>query len=79
MTAFCDRIFKLRLNAAELPKLDAEFEEIVEGEDLTKQEIPKTKWAKPEAVDGKTVAASPPGKHRTRKWTNGKWRSFQFA
>ena len=30
------RIAKLGLNAAELPKLDAEFEEITEGEELTK-------------------------------------------
>ncbi len=32
------RIAKLGLNAAELPKLDAEFEEITEGEELTKKE-----------------------------------------
>jgi hypothetical protein len=29
---------KLILNAAELPKFDAEFEEITEGEELTKKE-----------------------------------------
>ena len=29
---------KLSLNAAELPKLDAEFDEITEGEELTKKE-----------------------------------------
>ena len=38
------RISKLSLNAAELPKLDAEFEEITEGEELTKKEKLKTKW-----------------------------------
>ncbi len=32
------RIAKLGLNASELPKLDAEFEEITEGEELTKKE-----------------------------------------
>jgi type I restriction enzyme R subunit len=32
------RISKLSLNAAELPTLDAEFEEITEGEELTKKE-----------------------------------------
>ncbi|MDP2371203.1 hypothetical protein [Rhodoferax sp.] len=37
------RIFKLSLNAAELPKLDAEFEEITEGEELTKKEKLKPK------------------------------------
>ncbi len=36
---------KLSLNAAELPKIDAEFEEITEGEELTKKEKLKTKWA----------------------------------
>ena len=34
---YCDsRISKLSLNAAELPKLDANFEENTEGEELTK-------------------------------------------
>jgi type I restriction enzyme, R subunit len=39
------RISKLSLNASELPKLDAECEEITEGEELTKKERLKTKWA----------------------------------
>lgn len=46
------RISKLALNAAELPKLDAEFEEITEGEELTKKEKLKTKWAALEALVG---------------------------
>lgn len=46
------RISKLALNAAELPKLDAEFEEITEGEELTKKERLKTKWAALEALVG---------------------------
>ena len=46
------RISKLSLNAAELPKLDAEFEEITEGEELTKKEQLKTKWAALEALVG---------------------------
>jgi type I restriction enzyme R subunit len=46
------RIAKLGLNAAELPKLDAEFEEITEGEELTKKEKLKTKWAALEALVG---------------------------
>jgi type I restriction enzyme, R subunit len=46
------RISKLSLNAAELPKLDAEFEEITEGEELTKKERLKTKWAALEALVG---------------------------
>jgi type I restriction enzyme R subunit len=46
------RIAKLGLNASELPKLDAEFEEITEGEELTKKERLKTKWAALEALVG---------------------------
>ena len=46
------RIAKLALNAAELPKLDAEFEEITEGEELTQKEKLKTKWAALEALVG---------------------------
>ncbi len=50
---YCEsRISKLSLNAAELPKLDAEFEEITEGEELTKKEKLKTKWAALEALVG---------------------------
>ena len=43
---------RVSLNAAELPKLDAEFEEITEGEELTKKEKLKTKWAALEALVG---------------------------
>src|SRR3989442_258693 len=39
------RIAKLALNAAEMPKIDEEFEEITEGEELTTREKLKTKWA----------------------------------
>ena len=46
------RIAKLGLNQQALPKLDAEFEEITEGEELTHRERLKTKWAALEAVVG---------------------------
>ncbi len=46
------RISKLALNAAELPTLDSEFEEITEGEELTKKEKLKSKWAALEALVG---------------------------
>jgi type I restriction enzyme, R subunit len=46
------RIAKLGLNASELPKIDAEFESITEGEELTKKEKLKTKWAALEALVG---------------------------
>lgn len=48
------RIAKLALNAAEMPKIDEEFEEITEGEELTKKEKLKTKWAALEALVGDT-------------------------
>jgi type I restriction enzyme R subunit len=46
------RISKLSLNAAAMPKIDEEFEEITEGEELTKKERLKTKWAALEALVG---------------------------
>jgi type I restriction enzyme R subunit len=46
------RIAKLALNAAELPKIDEEFEEITEGEEFTRKEKLKTKWAALEAMVG---------------------------
>ncbi len=46
------RIAKLGLNAAALPKLDQEFDEITEGEEQTSREKLKTKWAAMEALVG---------------------------
>jgi type I restriction enzyme R subunit len=46
------RISKLSLNAEALPKLDEEFEEITEGEELTRKEKLKSKWAALEALVG---------------------------
>jgi type I restriction enzyme R subunit len=46
------RIAKLSLNAAELPTIDTEFEEITEGEELSKKEQLKSKWAALEALVG---------------------------
>ena len=46
------RIAKLSLNAAALPRIDQEFEEITEGEELTKKEKLKSKWAALEALVG---------------------------
>ena len=46
------RVAKLELNASELPKIDKEFEEITEGEELTRKEKLKTKWAALEALVG---------------------------
>ncbi|MBK1827362.1 type I restriction endonuclease subunit R [Haloferula rosea] len=46
------RIAKLALNAAALPKIDSEFDEITEGEEFSKKEKLKTKWAALEALVG---------------------------
>jgi type I restriction enzyme R subunit len=52
------RISKLSLNAAELPKLDAEFDQITEGEEQSSKDKLKTKWAALEALvgDSKRIA-----------------------
>ncbi len=46
------RISKLALNAAALPKLDEEFDEITEAEEPTQKEKLKSKWAALEALVG---------------------------
>src|SRR5436190_12368554 len=46
------RVAKLGLNASELPTINKEFEEITEGEELTRKEKLKTKWAALEALVG---------------------------
>ena len=46
------RISKLALNQAALPKIDSEFEEITEGEEETKKQKLKSKWAALEALVG---------------------------
>ncbi len=46
------RISKLALNAARVPNLDQQFEEITEGEEQTSREKLKTKWAAVEALVG---------------------------
>jgi type I restriction enzyme R subunit len=46
------RLAKLELNEAERPKIDAEFEEVTEGEEIERKEQLKTKWAQLEAIVG---------------------------
>ena len=46
------RLAKLELKEAEKPKLDADFDEATEGEELEQKEKLKTKWAALEAVVG---------------------------
>ena len=46
------RLAKLELKETERPKLDAEFEEVTEGEEVEHKERLKTKWAQLEALVG---------------------------
>jgi type I restriction enzyme, R subunit len=46
------RLAKLALNEAERPKIDPDFEEATEGEEVGRKEKLKTKWAQLEAVVG---------------------------
>jgi type I restriction enzyme R subunit len=46
------RLAKLALDESEKPKLDEEFEELTEGEELEHKERLKTKWAQLEALAG---------------------------
>lgn len=46
------RLAKLALNEEERPKIDPDFEEVTEGEEVERKEKLKTKWAQLEAVVG---------------------------
>ena len=46
------RLARIALSDAEKPKLDDEFEEVTEGQELEKKEKLKTKWARLEAMVG---------------------------
>ena len=46
------RLAKLALDEAERPKIDPDFEEVTEGEEVERKEKLKTRWAQLEAVVG---------------------------
>ncbi len=46
------RLAKLELDEAERPRIDPEFEEVTEGEEVDRKEKLKTKWAQLEAIVG---------------------------
>ena len=46
------RLAKLDLDEAERPKIDADFEDATEGEEIARKERLKTKWAQMEAIIG---------------------------
>jgi len=46
------RLAKLELDQAERPRIDPEFEEVTEGEEIERKEKLKTKWAQLEAIVG---------------------------
>ncbi len=71
------RLAKLALDEAERPKIDPEFEEVTEGEEVERKEKLKTKWAQLEALVGaeKRLRAGRRGPRRAlreaaaRRWT----------
>ena len=46
------RLAKLNLNESEKPRIDPDFEEVTEGEEIERKEKLKTKWAQLEAIVG---------------------------
>ncbi|MFA5106198.1 MAG: type I restriction endonuclease subunit R [Candidatus Micrarchaeia archaeon] len=46
------RLAKIELKGSELPKVDEEFEEVTEGEEVSKKEKLKSKWSRLEALVG---------------------------
>jgi type I restriction enzyme R subunit len=46
------RLAKLELNESEKPKIDPEFEDVTEGEEVERKEKIKSKWAQLEAIVG---------------------------
>ena len=84
------RLAKLELSEAERPKIDSDFEEVTEGEEVERKEGLKSKWAQLAAVVGaekrlKLVAADPfrdPGEQMTgptrrgvrEAWKRPDWR-----
>ncbi|HHK41857.1 MAG TPA: type I restriction endonuclease subunit R, partial [Planctomycetaceae bacterium] len=46
------RLAKLELDEAEKPRIDPQFEEVTEGEEIERKERLKTKWAQLEAIVG---------------------------
>ncbi len=77
------RLAKLALDEAERPKIDPEFEEATEGEEVERKEKLKTKWAQLEAVVGaeKRLEAGRPAtswstsRSGSRRWTARRWSS----
>ena len=77
------RLAKLELNEAERPKIDPEFEEVTEGEEVERKEKLKTKWAQLEAVVGaekrleldRRRTSSSTSRSGSRRWTARRWSS----
>ena len=47
-----NRLAKIALKEDEIPRIDEEFEELTEGEELTDRQKLKAKWARLEAIVG---------------------------
>jgi type I restriction enzyme, R subunit len=76
------RLAKLELDEAERPKIDPEFEEATEGEEVERKEKLKTKWAQLEAMVGLEKrhraggrTSSSTSRSGWRRWTARRWSS----
>jgi type I restriction enzyme R subunit len=69
---FESRLGKLVLNEAERPKIDPDFDEATEGEEVERKEKLKTKWAQLEAIVGSEnrikLIAQDLVEHLDRRW-----------
>ena len=63
------RLAKIELSDEELPKVDSEFEEATEGEEIDKKEKLKSKWAR---LSNKAIMVESPKKYsaRCRRWSS---------
>lgn len=64
------RLAKLELDEAERPKIDVEFEEVTEGEEVERKEKLKTKWAQLEAIMGTEKRLKLIAQDQVNHWEN---------
>ncbi len=77
------RLAKLELKESERPKIDPEFEEVTEGEEVERKEKLKSKWAQLEAVVGaenrikldRRATSSSISRRGSPRWTARRWSS----
>ncbi len=77
------RLAKLELKESERPKIDPEFEEATEGEEVERKEKLKSKWAQLEAIvgsekpgqAGRRATWSSTSRTGSKRWTARRWSS----